>query len=60
MTEVWCSDELAAVVSRSTENSKSGHKTSTAMTSLQRQEPDAALFQIPPDYVVSETAPDKK
>jgi hypothetical protein len=53
--EVWCSDELAAIVLEKDENTKSGMKTSSALTKLERNEPDAALFQVPSDYAVSES-----
>jgi hypothetical protein len=53
--DVWCSDELSAVVLIVTENTKTGVKSSTAMRNIERTEPDPALFQIPPDYAVSES-----
>jgi len=55
--ERWCSEELAALVLQSTTNSKSETTSSTALTNLERREPDPAMFQIPPDYTVSETVP---
>lgn len=55
--ERWCSEELAAVVLQETANSKSRSKTSTALTKLERQEPDSALFQIPADYTINELVP---
>jgi hypothetical protein len=59
--EEWCSEELGAMVLQvqySTNAGKTGPKFETAMTNLQRGEPDAALFEIPADYAVSERAPE--
>jgi len=53
--EIWCSDELEAVVLRTTENTTSGFKTAIAMRKIERVEPDPALFQIPADYAVTES-----
>jgi hypothetical protein len=53
--DVWCSDELSAIVLVVTENTKTGVKSSTAMRNIERTEPDPALFQIPADYAVSES-----
>ncbi|HXZ12733.1 MAG TPA: hypothetical protein VEG64_10095 [Candidatus Sulfotelmatobacter sp.] len=55
LAEVWCSDEIAAVVLRTTENTRTGAKTTTAMQKIERSEPDPALFQIPADYAVTES-----
>jgi hypothetical protein len=55
ITEVWCSDELAAVVLRTTESTKTGFKTAIAMRKIERTEPDPALFQIPAGYAVTES-----
>jgi hypothetical protein len=51
----WCSDQLAAVVLTVSSNPKTGAKTSVAMQKIGRTEPDPALFQIPPDYAVTES-----
>jgi hypothetical protein len=53
--DIWCSDELSAVVLTVTENTKTGAKSSVAMRNIERTEPDPALFRIPPDYAVSES-----
>ena len=58
--ERWCSEELAALVLQTTTNSRSETTSSTALKNLERREPDAALFQIPADYTVSETVPEPK
>ena len=54
-TDRWCSDELSAVVLTVSENSASESKTSIAMQNIERTEPDPSLFQIPPDYAVTES-----
>jgi len=53
--DIWCSDELSAVVLTVTENAKTGVKSSMAMQNIERTEPDPALFQIPADYAVTES-----
>jgi hypothetical protein len=54
-SELWCSDSLSALVLRITGNTKTGTKTTLAMQKIERTEPDPALFQIPPDYAVTES-----
>jgi hypothetical protein len=59
--EVWCSEELGAMVLQveySVNAEKTGSKIETALTNLQRGEPDASLFEIPADYSVSERVPE--
>jgi len=53
--DTWCSDELSAVVLTVTQDTKTGEKSTVAMQNIDRTEPDASLFQIPPDYKVTET-----
>ncbi|HYA89296.1 MAG TPA: hypothetical protein VEF54_00580 [archaeon] len=53
--EIWCSDDLVAIVLKTAENIKTGTKTSLAMRKIVRAEPDPALFQIPADYAVTES-----
>jgi hypothetical protein len=53
--DVWCSDQLAAVVLSVMNHPKTGVKSSIAMQHIDRNEPDQALFQIPPDYAVTES-----
>lgn len=55
--EEWCSDELAAVVLKDQHSGNSALKTVTTLLSVRRGEPDPGLFQIPPDYTVSERVP---
>jgi hypothetical protein len=52
--ETWCSDELHAILLEVTSSSPDGPKEETALTKIERTEPDPALFQIPPDYTVSD------
>jgi hypothetical protein len=54
-SERWCADSLSALVLTITGNTKTGTKTTLAMQKIERTEPDAALFQIPPDYAVTES-----
>ncbi|MGH9747305.1 MAG: hypothetical protein ACRD59_14505 [Candidatus Acidiferrales bacterium] len=51
----WCSDDLSAVVLTTTDNPKSGAQSTVAMQKIERSEPDPSLFQIPPNYAVSES-----
>ena len=54
-SELWCSDSLSALVLRITANTKTGVKSTLAMQKIERTDPDPALFQIPPDYAVTES-----
>jgi hypothetical protein len=54
VTDTWCSDELSAVVLKVTQ-SRGGLKFTAAMQNIVRGEPDAALFEIPPGYAVTES-----
>ncbi len=54
-SERWCSDSLSALVLIITGNNKTGVKSTLAMQKIERTEPDPALFQIPPDYAVTES-----
>lgn len=56
VTETWTSPELKVVVGSTTDDPRLG-KTTRVVTNLERGEPDATLFQIPPDYKVSEDNP---
>jgi hypothetical protein len=53
--DTWCSDELSAVVLTVTQDTKTGERSTVAMQNIDRTEPDASLFRIPPDYKVTET-----
>lgn len=54
-TETWTSPELQVTVLTEI-NDPRGGLTVMKLTNIQRAEPDAALFQVPPDYTVQETA----
>jgi len=56
--DVWCSDDLSAVLLTVSGNAKSDVKNTIAMQNIQRSEPDAALFQIPADYAITESVPE--
>jgi hypothetical protein len=53
--EIWCSDQLSAVVLTVMPNLRTGAKSIIAMQNIERTEPDASLFQIPRDYSISES-----
>jgi len=53
--EIWCSDQLSAVVLTVMPNMRTGAKSTIAMQNIERTEPDASLFQIPRDYSISES-----
>jgi hypothetical protein len=53
VTESWYSKELHEVLLTETDDPLSGHRT-TKLVNIQRGEPDATLFQVPPDYTVKE------
>jgi len=49
--ETWMSDELKVPVMTKVTDPRTGTST-TQLTNINRSEPDAALFQVPPDYTV--------
>jgi hypothetical protein len=51
--EFWCSDELGVILLQVSESSL-GTRDETLLTKIARQEPDPALFEIPPDYTIIE------
>ena len=55
VTENWFSPELKLPVLTKHSDPQSG-ETTHKLTSLLRSEPDPALFQIPPDYTVTQTS----
>lgn len=55
VTETWYSQDLQAVVMSKTTDPRSGEST-YKLTNISRAEPDAALFQIPSDYTVTDGA----
>ncbi|MGA7318524.1 MAG: hypothetical protein WBX22_31675 [Silvibacterium sp.] len=52
-TETWVAPELKLVVSEIEQDPRSGNRI-FALTNIHREEPDAALFEIPPGYTVKE------
>jgi hypothetical protein len=52
--EVWCSEELGAVLLEVLSGSSTGPREEIALTKIERTEPDPSLFGIPEDYTVSE------
>ncbi len=53
VTERWYSAELQTYVMTKRTDPREG-TTITQLTNIQRQEPDASLFTVPPDYTVKE------
>jgi len=53
--ETWCSEALNAVLLEVLSGGENGPKEEIALTQIQRIEPDPSLFEIPPDYTVSES-----
>ncbi len=51
VTETWYSPELKVLVMSKTEDPRMG-VTTYKLTNLQRSEPSAALFEVPPDYAL--------
>jgi hypothetical protein len=57
-TERWYSSDLQTVVMTKTDDPRMG-QTVFQLTNIQRQEPDASLFQVPSDYTVKQGGPGK-
>jgi hypothetical protein len=55
----WCSEELGAIVMQAFASSGAERRNETVLKNIERTEPDAALFQIPPDYTIEERAMDR-
>lgn len=53
--ETWCSEDLGAILLSVDGGAEDGPSLQIAMTQIQRTEPDPSLFDIPPDYTVSDT-----
>jgi hypothetical protein len=53
-TQIWCTEELGAVLLRVMGSAEKKRTMQIAMTNIQRVGPDPALFTIPPDYKVIE------
>jgi hypothetical protein len=54
----WCSEEIGAIVMQAFGSSQVGRRSETILKNIVRREPDASLFQIPPDYTIEERAMD--
>jgi hypothetical protein len=51
--ERWVSDDLAAVLADKTIDLKKGSEATSALVDIKREEPDAALFQIPAGFKIN-------
>jgi hypothetical protein len=60
VSEVWCSEELGALLVEVHQMGIMRHKLETKLTKITRGEPDAGLFQIPTDYRIVERMPEEK
>lgn len=58
--EIWCSEDISAIVMRVTVSTPGGHRQETLLKNIERREPDAAGFEIPADYTIEERAIDSK
>jgi len=59
--ELWCSDDLGAVLQQSSSSESragKGFKNESTIQNIERREPEPSLFQIPYDYTVLERAGD--
>jgi hypothetical protein len=52
--EEWCAEELSVVLQETTVSSHGQEKSQLSLAKIERVEPDPTLFQIPPDYTISE------
>ena len=53
VTEIWYSPDLQTIVMSKTDDPRNG-ETVYKLTNISRSEPDAALFQVPSDYKVTQ------
>lgn len=60
ITEMWCSDELGALLVQVRQTGTTQTKMEMKLTKIALGEPDPALFQIPPDYRIVERVPDER
>ena len=56
--EEWCSEELGALIVQVMNSPNPGYRREITLMNIERHEPDAALFEIPPDYTVLESVPE--
>jgi hypothetical protein len=52
--EDWCSEDLGIMVMHASVSTSVNRRTETILKNIERSEPDAALFQIPPDYTIEQ------
>jgi hypothetical protein len=60
VTDLWCTDELGALLLQVNQTGMTERKLELKLTKITRGEPDATLFQIPPDYRIVERVPEKR
>jgi len=53
ISERWVSDDLAAVLAEKTIDLKKGSEATSTLVDIKREEPDAALFQIPAGFKIN-------
>lgn len=53
ISDTWTSTDLKVTVLTETDDGQAGHRT-MKLVNIVRSEPNAALFQVPPDYTVKE------
>jgi hypothetical protein len=55
ITETWASDDLAATILEIRSDPRKQMEDVTTLTNIKREEPDHALFEIPPGYKINPT-----
>jgi hypothetical protein len=55
--EEWCTEELSVVLQETIVSGHGKDKSQLSLAKIERTEPDPTLFQIPPDYTISELVP---
>ncbi len=53
ISEQWVSDELEIVILEIRTNVKGKNKSTITVSNIRREQPNPALFQIPPDYTIT-------
>jgi hypothetical protein len=57
-SEQWVSDELAALLAARDKDFRMGRETTFDLANIRREDPDPALFTIPPDYKIDPKIPE--
>lgn len=52
VSEEWASEDLAATLVNIRSDARKGGSRTMTLTNIKREEPDASLFEIPPDYKI--------